>query len=434
MSTPRSDDRALNARSGINDDVDLPKIAKLAPKTKHAAVKSPSWFANATKDERGRILPNLANTMIALRGAPDICNAFKFDNMLRAPILTHALPSVEDPDPCDIGPYPRPLRDEDVSKLQEWLQHTGMPYIGKDLTHQAVDLRAQEQAFHPIRSYLTGLKWDGLGRLDKWLSDYLGALPSEYTAAIGRMFLVAMVARITEPGCKADYMLVLEGEQGDKKSMACEILAGQWFSDALPDIHKKDAKEHIRGKWLIEVAELSATRRAESEALKAFITRKTERYRPSYNRKEVIEPRECLFVGTTNETTYLRDETGARRFWPVKVGKIDVEALRHDRDQLFAEALRGYHGGEKWWPDESFEREHIKPAQDDRYEADPWEDAIAAYLVGLKRVRVTDVARDVLHIEHAKVGTAEQRRVAKVMTKLGWKPVRDSAGRGFICR
>lgn len=389
------------------------------------------WLRNCFCDERGHVLPNLANVMIALRNAPDIADAVTYDEMLRAAILTRALPVVEDAD-GGLGPYPRPVRDADVSQLEEWLQREGLPRISKDVTHQAVDFRARERSFHPVRDYLEGLTWDQKPRLDLWLSYYLGAEPSDYVAAIGRMFLIAMVARIVEPGCKADYMLVLEGDQGARKSSACSTLAGQWFSDGLPDIHDKDACQHLRGKWLIEVSELSATSRAEAEHLKAFITRQVERFRPSYGRLEVIEPRQCVFIGTTNKDTYLRDETGGRRFWPVKVHTIDLDALRNDRDQLFAEAVHRYRACEQWWPDEVFEAEHIRPQQDARFESDAWEDAIAEYVATLSRVRVTDIARNALEIESARIGTSEQRRIAAVLTGLRWKPIRDWLGRAYV--
>ena len=227
-------------------------------------------------------------------------------------------------------------------------------------------------------------------------------------------------------------MPVLEGGQGIGKSEACRILAGDWFSDSLSDLHCKDVSEHVRGKWLIEIAALAAMGRAETETLKAFVSRQTERFRPPYVRKESHEPRQCVFVGTTNKTVYLKDETGARRFWPVKVGSIDTEALARDRDQLFAEAVAAYRRGALWWPDAKFEREHIKPEQEARYEADPWEEAIARHVLGRSRVNVTEIAREALGFETTgRIGTAEQRRIAGVLASKGWTPGRDMDGRFY---
>jgi predicted P-loop ATPase len=329
------------------------------------------------------------------------------------------------------GDLPRPVTDGDVSQVQEWLQRQGtLRRIGKDTTHQAVDYRAEEKAFHPVRDYLNELRWDGIQRLRTWLHIYLGADDTPYAAGIGEMFLVSMVARVMKPGCKADYMLVLEGLQGARKSTACAILAGKWFSDNLPDIRNgKDASQHLNGKWLIEVSEMSALAKAEAAALKAFITRSEERYRPSYGRKDVNEPRQCVFIGTTNKAAYLRDETGARRFWPVKVGTIDTDALTRDRDQLFAEALQLYRDGAAWWPNADFERDYIRPQQEDRYEGDAWEQAISDWLQ-TKRTEVTilKVAREALGIDAPRLGTADQRRVSAALERLGWQQCKRSHG------
>jgi predicted P-loop ATPase len=400
-------------------------------KRKRKSAAPPDWLNGAVLDESGRVVANLANAMAGLRSAAEIAEVFAFDEMLRAPMVMSSLPTAGADSITPPGPFPRPVRDEDVSHLQEWLQHRGLPKISKDTVHQSVDQRSRERAFHPVRSYLDSLVWDGKPRLPTALSYYLGSEHSPYMAAIGPMFLIAMVARVLQPGTKADYMLVLEGEQGALKSTACRSLAGEWFSDSLPPVDQKDAYQHLRGKWLIEIAELSAIRRADIEALKAFVSRQEERYRPPHGRKEVIEPRQCLFIGTTNRSTYLRDETGGRRFWPVKVGKIDIDALRHDRDQLFAEAVHRYRAGEQWWPDAEFERQHIKPQQDARFESDAWQEAIATYVEPRSRVSVSEVAREALFIEAARIGKQEQSRIAEVLTTLGWTPGRDWKGRFY---
>jgi len=373
------------------------------------------WLAQCVLGETGKPLAVLANALAAVRAV--MPHAFAYNEMLRAPLLMQPL---ED----RLEPLPRPVTDVDVGIVQERLQHLGLKRLSKDIVHQAVDVRAHERRFHPVKDYLGGLQWDGVARLADLFPNYFGAEVTPYTRAIGSMFLISMVARILEPGCKADHLPVIEGPQGTLKSSACQILGGDWFSDNLPDVTAgKDVSQHLRGKWLIEVSEMHAMSRAEATQLKAFITRTTERYRPSYGRKEVIEPRQCVFVGTTNRDTYLRDESGGRRFWPVKAGTIDVDALAHDRDQLFAEAVVRFRKGVRWWPDKDFERDHIMPQQAARYEADVWEENIATYLANKidGRVTVGQVAREVLGIETPKIGTAEQRRIAAAMEQIGWR-------------
>lgn len=390
----------------------------------------PAWLNGALCDEKGRPAPNVANVLLALRAAPELREAFAFDEMLSAVILTAPVPGAEQ------GDAPRPLRDTDVTALQEWLQHASLVKVGRETVFQAVDLRARERSFHPVREYLNALRWDGEHRVSDWLSTYVGAEPSPYADRIGTMFLVAMIARVFEPGCKADYLPVFEGAQGARKSTACAILGGEWFSDSLPDVTAgKDVAQHLPGKWLIEIGELSAMSRAESATLKAFISRPVERYRPSYGRTEVIQPRQCVFIGTTNKAAYLRDETGGRRFWPVKVGRIDTDGLIRDRDQLFGEAVALYHSGEKWWPDSDFEREHIAPEQEARFEADAWEETISEWLATVERTTVGQVAREALRIETPKIGTADQRRISAILERLEWcrQPV-DWRGNRFWTR
>jgi predicted P-loop ATPase len=166
---------------------------------------------------------------------------------------------------------------------------------------------------------------------------------------------------------------------------------------------------------------MHAFSRAEATKLKSFISRREERYRPSYGRLEVFEPRQCVFIGTTNADCYLKDPTGGRRFWPVKVGKIDIERLQRDRAQLFAEAVHLFKAGTPWWPDKDFEQAHIMPEQAQRYDADCWEEQISSYLKGETKVTIGMVARFALMIDVPRIATADQRRIAAIMETLGWQ-------------
>ena len=385
--------------------------------------KSPDWLSQCIRSSNNQPIPILANAMLFLRQDPRLSGCFAYDEMQEAAMLLRALPG------C-LPAAPRPVSDNDLDILQEYLQREGLSRLSRDVVHQAVDMRARENTFHPLRQYLTALVWDGTPRLNHWLETYLGAEPSPYAQAIGRMFLTGMCARVFEPGCKMDYMPVLEGPQGCGKSTVCQILGGEYYTDALPDVTSgKDVSQHLRGKWLVEVAELSALGRAEAAALKAFLTREVERYRPPYGRLEVVQPRQCCFVGTTNKSAYLRDETGGRRFWPVKVGKIEVDALSADRDQLFAESWRIYENGIAWWPDQQFERQHILREQELRFDADAWEESISQYLATQEQVLVGEIARNALGMTSKQIGRAEQNRIVAILNRLGWKrQAKDSRG------
>jgi len=413
-------------RGGTSDQLlalaaEAPLWAPPADQDKNA--KAP-WIAECLTGSGRKPLGNLANVMVGLRSDPALKEMFAYDEMLRSPVLMKPLVPVADF-------VPHAVRDTELDELQEYLQLAGLATLASGVVRQGVDLRAERCKFHPVRDYLGALQWDGTRRLPTFLAAYFGAEPTPYTRAVGQMFLIAMTARIFKPGCQADYMLILEGPQGDLKSTACRILGGPYFSDHMPDLAEgKDVSQHIRDKWLIEVSEMHAMGRAEASQLKAFLTRQIEIYRPSYGRApNVSEPRQCVFIGTTNKAAYLRDETGGRRFWPVITGTIDVAALARDRDQLFAEATHQFRAGAPWWPDKQFEIEHIRPEQDDRFEADPWENPIEEFLNEGDQTRVTiSQIAGALGIETKKLGTADQRRIMATLDRLSWRRGKRTGG------
>lgn len=407
------------------------------PISPRAVVDDVTWMEECQFSKGGEPIPNLFNAAVALRNAPELRDILAYDEMTREAVLLKDPPKKgveqepEDPNAPPDPFYVRAVTDEDITYFQEFMQFCGVRRVGRDTVQQAVEMRASENKRHPVREYLLDLQWDGNLRLHGWLNVYLGAEQNEYTAAIGQMFLIAMVARIMWPGCQADYMLVLEGPQGLGKSSACATLAGGWFSNNLPDIGGPDSVRlsmHLRGKWLIEVAELASFNAAEVETLKGFISTQEERYTPKYGRREVHEPRQCVFIGTTNETAYLNDPTGARRFWPVVCTAIDRDKLAADRDQLFAEAVALYLAKMPWWPENGFEERLIKPQQDARYREDPWTDAVMQWIGERRAVSIREIIAGVLQMVEAQITPPIAKRIANILRARGWVEKRQVLG------
>jgi predicted P-loop ATPase len=262
------------------------------------------------------------------------------------------------------------ITDLDFKLIGSWLDRHFRFEPAEQKVVAAVCIMANQNKYHPIRDYLDELHWDGEPRLDTWLEDIFEAEgPTEYLRAVSRKTLCAAVKRIYEPGCKADSILVLENpNQGIGKSWAARILAGDaFFSDSYLDVRNKDAALGLRSKWIIEMGELAALQKGDLETMKAFITTQADYIRAPYGRKHELVPRQCIFIGTTNGEEYLKDESGNRRFWPVRVNQCNFKKLEKNRDQLFAEAKFALDLGEKLYLERGTpEWDQALEMQDDR--------------------------------------------------------------------
>lgn len=301
----------------------------------------------------GLPLPTLSNVIKVLRVDPDLEGYYTYDRFLGRLQTTRR--SIAEDSPVDTQV---PGFSSYDLELQTYLQDNGFDKIARSTVTDALEYYSHMIGTDSLVDYLEGLEWDGVARVDTWLTTYAGVDDTDIAALYGSCFLVGMVARGLDPGCQLDNTLVLMGGQGVGKSELCRILGGEWVLEDLPSIHNGDkaASEVLQGKWLVEVAEMKATQRASDEAVKSFLSRKDDTYRAAYARTSVTHPRRCAFVSTTNRGDFLTDLTGARRFWPVEVKRaVDLEGLRRDRDQLFAEAVKLYKDGEQWWlnPEES---------------------------------------------------------------------------------
>jgi putative DNA primase/helicase len=407
----------------------------------NAPIAKPRWFGRLRMDLSGTAERNEANVIIALSSDEAFAGAIAFDEFAQQIVVCRPLPwdSVN-------TIIPRPWGDNDEIRTAEWLQLRGIN-VAPVVVGRAVGAVAGERPIHPVRDWLDSLRWDGTPRLEAWTSTYLGAEPTALHHTIGALWLISAVARIFRPGVKADHMLILEGPQGTRKSTALKVLAGEpWFTDELPELGSKDAAIQLQGVWIVEVAELDAIGRAEASRIKAFVTRTTDRFRPPYGRHTVEVPRQCVFAGTVNPDTYLRDETGNRRFWPLRCGTIDIAALAHDRDQLWAEAVARYREGAIWWLDDPTLIQAAGEAQQERFQADAWDAKIDRWLTHersrvnygsagfddwreaeterttpLTDVSVGEVLEQALSIEPARWTKGDQMRVGTFLTRHGWE-------------
>lgn len=328
----------------------------------------------------------------------------------------------------EVGPW----SDVDEIRTAVWIadKYDFNPHVTD--VRKAMLSAAHRASFHPVRDYLESLTWDGTPRVLDWACVYLGATSEgetgQYALAAGKKWLISAVARVMRPGCKADNVLILEGPQGRLKSSALAVLGSPWFMDTPFNLHDRDRFTHIQGRWIIELAELDGFSRAESSAAKAFFSSSSDVWTPKYIAHAIEVQRQCVFAGTVNLGTYLHDKTGNRRYWPLRIGTIDLEALKRDRDQLWAEAVHLFNAGEKWWV-EPHEFELFALEQHARETPDALEDVIAAFVAdkaeGVTMRAILEVGLDIALKDWT---PALQARIGHIMSALGWDVERVRKG------
>ncbi len=340
----------------------------------------------------------------------------------------------------------------DDYKLGFWLaKKLHLVVKGEGTLVAGVAMAAYDGRFHPVHDYLHGIKrWDGIDRLRHWLHECLGADDTPYSAMVGTWFLMGMVQRVLNPGCQMDYMVVLEGLQGKRKSTALRILVGRndWFADTPIRLGDKDAILTLAGIWLYEVGELDSFNKVEVTAVKMYVSSRVDRVREPFARRMADRPRSGVFAGSTNQSEYFKDPTGARRFWPVACdGDIDLAKLEQWRDQLYAEAQARLLSSDpelsRYYPTREETEEHLAPQQEKREIVDPWFERLAIWLessanYGESGYEIREVenftAQELLTkclmvpIDRIDGGRAMATRVGTAMHKLGWNKVRDPAG------
>lgn len=406
------------------------------------------WRLRLIRNKEGVVKATAHNVMLILEHDAALAGLFWLDEFGNRVVLDR------------MPPWPGGTCDEfsevDALELSAWLgapEHYSVA-VGIDLVMQCVEAVARRSKRHTVREYLTGLVWDGTPRLERMFVDIFGADENGYTLGAAKCFMVSAVSRVlwvdpTQPskGSKVDFMVVLEGGQGaGKTTSVLELFSAEWYAEATESPAHKDFYQTLRGRWCVEIGEMDSFNKADVAKVKQAITTRFDVYRPSYGRTARSFRRECVFVGTVNKDDYLRDETGARRFLPLKVGRIDIPRVVRERDQLWAEAVHLFNAGCAWWElPEGAERE-----QDARFSEDVWTERAMRWVAGTAKpaqyehmglsdrgnygepleFTVSDVLSYALHVDSSRQGRPEATRVGAILQRLGarhYRPTRLGA-------
>lgn len=376
------------------------------------------WERQLIRSKEGSVKKLLANVVLILSNAPDWAGCIGWDDFAERIMVIK---------PCPAG-EPGPWTDHHDKLTAGWLQRSQWHVeAGHELVGNCIEVVARRNTFHPLRERLSGLVWDGNPRLDTWTSKYLGAEDTLVHATIGVRWMLGAVARAFEPGCQMDSAIILEGHQGLGKSSALRILSLGFFTDELADVGSKDAAMQLHGNWIVEIAELDAISRADAAKVKAFITRRIDKFRAPYARHVQEHPRSCVFAGSVNHSDYLKDETGGRRFWPIACNRIDFTALARDVEQLWAEAVVRYRRGDSTYIEDVAVAAEIAAHTSKRYQGDAWDQVVLAYAQVRESVSVQECLEHV-GVERARWSQADANRIAKILKSHGF--VRKYVGKG----
>lgn len=329
-------------------------------------------------DDKYRVRGIRENVYYALREDPELRELVRYNDFSQQIDKGRVAPW---------GGPPGPWLPMDDLRLANYLAERYELLVGNPVTvEQAVTMAAQDLAYNPVRDDMEAVVWDQIERRQHWMIDCLGAADTEYVRKVSEYFLLSMVARVFEPGCQMDYMMVLQGGQGVGKSSVLQVLGGAHYGAGSFRIGDKDALQALQGRLIFNFNELDALSRAEGTAIKGFITERTDRFRPPYAKGFQAFARNCVLTGDTNQGEFLRDATGDRRFWVVHCAEIDVGKMSDWRAQLLAEAVHFYKLGAVRHPDKEEEKRLFMPEQEKWKFTDVWQDALSRYVHSDQRV------------------------------------------------